>query len=74
MAPERISGALASDKEGLKRADMWSVGIILYILISGNLPFKGNTNEDLYQAIKVGEFKFKGKEWENLAEARELIS
>ena len=48
MAPERIKGSLDNDLEAFKKADMWSVGIMLYILISGRPPFEGKSNEELY--------------------------
>ena len=39
MAPERISGKIDPyDVSFCKAADMWSVGVIFYFLISGKLP------------------------------------
>ncbi len=36
MSPERIQGKLdCSNIDSLKKADMWSVGVLLYILIAG---------------------------------------
>jgi hypothetical protein len=35
MSPERIQGKLDNDTEAFKKADMWSVGVLLYILITG---------------------------------------
>jgi len=45
MAPERISGKLNhEDLEMCKRCDMWSIGVIIYVLFSGKLPFKGENS------------------------------
>jgi calcium-dependent protein kinase len=48
MAPERIQGRLENDIETNKKCDLWSVGILMYILICGKPPFEGRTNEELY--------------------------
>ena len=66
MAPERINGKLDSNLESLKKADMWSIGVILYILICGSPPFKGKTNEELITKIRQCEFSFVGKDWDNM--------
>lgn len=73
MAPERIKGGLDNHSESFKKADIWSVGVLLYILISGNPPFEGKTNEELYNNINSGEFNFNGKEWDNMTDAKNLI-
>ncbi|XP_070841388.1 death-associated protein kinase 2 [Chaetodon trifascialis] len=39
-------------------ADMWSIGVITYILLSGFSPFQGETNEDTLRNIIAMNYKF----------------
>lgn len=35
-----------------KKADVWALGIVLFILVCGKFPFKGNTDADLFKKIR----------------------
>ena len=47
MAPEQIRSARTVDR----RADIWSVGVILYELLGGVCPFRGEAIFELFAAI-----------------------
>jgi eukaryotic-like serine/threonine-protein kinase len=46
ISPERLKG---EDSDG--RADIWSVGVMLYEMLTGELPFKGSDVSSLYRVI-----------------------
>eukprot|EP00768_Dysnectes_brevis_P001086 gnl/Dysnectes_brevis/1259_a1408_1413.p1 GENE.gnl/Dysnectes_brevis/1259_a1408_1413~~gnl/Dysnectes_brevis/1259_a1408_1413.p1 ORF type:complete len:829 (-),score=278.96 gnl/Dysnectes_brevis/1259_a1408_1413:160-2646(-) len=41
-----------------RKADIWSAGVVLFLLISQTLPFEGMNLEHLFQKIRGGKFKF----------------
>ena len=53
LAPEL---ALKKDYHG-KPADMWALGVILYALLTGKLPFSADFETDLYRRISLGKFQ-----------------
>jgi len=38
--------------------DVWSAGILLYAMLCGSFPFRGNNDKDLYKKISKGEFVY----------------
>jgi serine/threonine protein kinase len=55
-------------------ADMWSVGCIIYLLLSGNLPFMGRSQKELFRKIVAGTFDFDDEEWVDISDdAKDLV-
>lgn len=59
MAPE-----ICEEGIDTKKCDTWSFGVILYMLLTGKLPFDGRTNEDILSQQRAGDIKFDTPEWE----------
>lgn len=57
MAPEIVKRTEFDYEMG----DVWALGVVLYALISGQFPFKGITNKELYQKIAKGAFTMPAK-------------
>ncbi|OQR99104.1 calcium/calmodulin-dependent protein kinase [Achlya hypogyna] len=70
VAPEILKG----ESYG-KTVDIWSIGVITFILLCGYPPFHDENQKRLFNAIKVGSFKFESPYWDAVsAEAKDFIS
>lgn len=68
IAPEVI------DKEYSDKCDVWSLGVILYIMLCGYPPFYAKTTSEICEKIKKVQVSFKGAVWDNISEeAKTLI-
>lgn len=58
-----------------KECDYWSIGVVLYILLSGFPPFCEEDNKILFEKIKLGVYGFQSPAWDPISsEAKEIIA
>ena len=53
---------------------MWSLGVILYILLSGLPPFWGDTEEQIFKMVAKAEVDFASSPWPNVSPAAKVCS
>lgn len=66
---------IVDDKEYDHKVDMWSVGVLSYIILGGYAPFQDSNQEKLKRLIRNCEFEFHSPEWDEVSEvAKDFIT
>jgi calcium/calmodulin-dependent protein kinase I len=72
VAPEIVLGRVYNQS-----VDMWSIGVILFMMLGGYNPFSEGTGDlrTLFRKVRAGDFTFHQSQWKNVSpEAKCLIS
>jgi len=68
VAPEVFSGRYN------EKVDIWSSGVICYIMLCGSQPFNGKTAQEILEAVKRGKVNLDDKPWRKISnEAKGLV-
>lgn len=68
MAPEIINEKYSN------KCDIWSFGVLMYIMLSGRLPFSGTTPAEVMKQARECELAFDSEFWRSTSqEAKDLI-
>ena len=55
--------------------DMWSIGVITYILLCGFPPFYGDTIPEMFEGIMAGSYDFPAEYWGSISDdAKDFVS
>lgn len=65
--PEYVAPEVTNNEGVSYSTDMWSVGIITYILLSGISPFRGFNDKETLLKIRDGKWEFDDR-WQNISE------
>lgn len=65
--PEYIAPEILVRKPYTNAVDMWALGVISYILLSGTMPFEDDNRMRLYRQILKGKYSFTGEPWPSVS-------
>ncbi|XP_036427722.1 serine/threonine-protein kinase H1 [Colossoma macropomum] len=72
--PEYLAPEMVGRRPYGSAVDMWALGVISYILLSGSMPFDQRSRPRLFKAILRGSYSFHGEPWSSVSnQAKDFI-
>ena len=72
--PEYVAPEVLKQKGYGSECDIWSMGVVLYIMLCGYAPFHNDNVQKLFQLIMRGRIVFPEREWAGISEeAKDLV-
>lgn len=69
VAPEVLEGGYT------QTVDVWSVGILIYLMLAGTPPFDGASGREVIKKVRAGQYSLSGGIWDEVGDgAKDLIS
>jgi len=69
IAPEVLKGSYTT------QCDNWSMGVVMFIMLSGKPPFGGRSNKEIIDNVLRGQYSFSSPVWQSISdEAKDLIN
>lgn len=73
VAPEVLDSTLAGPTGYGSQVDIWSIGVVVYIMLCGFPPFYSNNTPTLFRQIRNGDYGFPSPYWDNISEAAKSL-
>ncbi|MFH4984465.1 hypothetical protein AB6A40_011174 [Gnathostoma spinigerum] len=74
-APEFVSPEIAAGHPITLASDMWSVGTLTYVLLSGCSPFLGDNDQETLRNVMTGKYSLEIPEFEAVSsDAKDFLS
>ena len=72
--PSYVSPEIINGQNYNYECDIWAMGILMYFLLAGNLPFDGISQNDIFNSIKNKKISFDELVWDDISfDAKNLI-
>jgi len=73
--PGYVAPEVLTHENYSSQVDLWSIGVIVYILLCGFPPFYGDNDAQMFRKIKAGTYKFLSPYWDPIsADAKDFVS